>query len=108
MICHLKRMLYEMPPGDDGDIGDWVGFAAHDRPRDLAFNCLLSMSQSFYGIFRKAIPFTVQGRRLYGECLALVNRNLRDVKKQRTNDTLRAVVVLGAYEVWIYSSFISS
>lgn len=103
MICHLKRVLYDLPPGDDGGIGDWVGLAAHDRPGDLAFNCLLSMSQSFYGIFRKATPFAVRGRRLYGECLALVNRNLRDVKKQKSNDTLRSVVVLGAYEVCAFS-----
>lgn len=99
MISHLKSVLYDVPPGEDGGVGDWVGLAAHDRPSDLAFRCLLSMSQSFYGIFRRAMPFAVRGRRLYGECLASVNSNLLDVKKQKTNDTLRSVVILGAYEV---------
>lgn len=99
MISHLHRILYNIPPGEDGGVGDWVGFAAHDRPKDLAYHCLMSMSQSFYGFFRKATPVAVEGRQRYGECLALVNSNLRDSKKQKTNDTLRSVVILGAYEV---------
>lgn len=105
VLAHLRSTLFIVPMSEDISTNTvWPGFHAHQSQHPLASQCLLSLSQVYFGLQQNASDFVKQGMMLYGRSLIQLNSGLSDSGLRKQDDTILSVMILFLYEMLVLNS----
>jgi hypothetical protein len=82
----------------------WPGFLARQPHHPLASQCLLSLSQVYFGLQQNVHTVVTIGMTLYGRSLLQLNAVLNDTVVRRHDDALLSTMILFLYEMLVLSS----
>lgn len=107
-VAYLRSSLFVVSISDGASANTltdtWPGFLVRQQHQPLASQCLVSLSQAYFGIQHGAQDIAVRGTSLYVHSLGRLNASLSDAHARNTDDTLLSVMVLFLYEMLVLSS----
>lgn len=107
-IAHLRSTLFVVSISDNSSsrpINEtWPGFLAQRELHPLASQCLVSLSQAYFGVQHGAHDVSVRGTALYVRSLGRLYQDLDNAQAGATDDTLLSVMILSLYEMLVLST----
>lgn len=107
-IAYLRSTLFVVSLSDNSSArtitGTWPGFLVQPYEHPLANQCLVALSQAYFGMQHGAQDVAVRGTELYVCSLGRLNQALGDTLAVTTDDTLLAIMILFLYEMLVLSS----
>lgn len=107
-LAYLRSTLFVVSMADNKSENPsartWPGFLAHPREHPLASQCLLALSQVYFGSQRDVPDVSARGRVLYVQSLSRLNTTLSDTHLRQTDDTLLSIMIFFLYEMLVLST----